>query len=115
DAERSPRSGEEPSEIEAGDVLHDASAAADRRAAPAHEFDAEREIARRAETRGERTGGCGGDRRAGRAVVRAERIQREPLAVRRNGVVNLAQRRASFGGEREIAGRVLGDAGVRGE
>src|SRR5262249_104098 len=61
------------------------------------------------------SGAWGGKGGGVRGVVGAERIQREPLAVRGNRVVNLAQRRARFGGQREIAGRVLGDAGVRGE
>ena len=41
----------EPREIEAGDVFHDASAAARDLACAGHELDAEHEIARRAERR----------------------------------------------------------------
>ena len=44
-AQRSPRAGEEPRQIEAGDVLHDLSTTADDIAAPVHELEAEQQVA----------------------------------------------------------------------
>ena len=55
DAERSPRPGEQPRQVEPGDVLHNAASPARDRAAARRELEAEDEIARCPVVRGEWT------------------------------------------------------------
>src|SRR6185437_1902251 len=109
--QRAPRAGHEPREIEPGDVLDDAAAAPRQDAVTGHELHAQGEVARPAEEGGERPSGRRGERCADGPVATPERIEREPLTVRRRRLANLVERGRGARREREIAGHVLRDAG----
>jgi hypothetical protein len=85
-AERPPRAGDEPHQVEAGHVLHHAPAGAHHVAGAGHELGAEHEVARQAEGMGERPGGRRGDGRAQRAGVGARRVEREELSFGARGL-----------------------------
>src|SRR5262245_16748826 len=110
DAERSPRSGEETSEIKSSDVLHYAAAAAHHTRVAGDEFEAEHDVARKAEVMRQRPDGRSRDRCADRAVVGAVGIERQPLAGRAGDARDLGERRAGANGDGEIARYVLRDA-----
>ena len=109
----SPCAGDEPHEIEARHVLHDASSRAHHVTRAPHELAAEHVIARRAERRrrGARRRRC--DRRAERACGGPMRVEREPLALARCRALDLGERRAGARGEREVARLVSRDAEQR--
>ena len=99
------RATDEAGEVIARDVLHHLPASARDRPVRQHQSDAEDEVARRAEAMPKRPGQVSGEERSDGRVAR--RIERQPLAVFAQGVLERRQAKTRLDRARQVAGLVL--------
>ena len=109
DAESAESSSGELRKIVAGDVFYDFAAAAGERAIGKRERHANNEVAERTEAQAQRTAIVGGEHTADRGFFRPQWIEREPLAMLRDSLLQFVKFATRFDGNSEVSPGVIGD------
>ncbi|MCY1512942.1 hypothetical protein D9M68_474220 [compost metagenome] len=113
-AQRAERTGQHARDVVAGDVLHHLAAEAQHLGAAIDEHGAEHVVAHRAHAGTRRAAEAGGDHAAdGSAICKAQRLERQALALFSKRGLELGQRRAGTHGDDQFAGFVARDASER--
>ena len=110
DAEAAERSGQQPRQIVTGDVLDDDPAALGKTSVRSRELDADDQVARRSVSMPPRSAVIGGNDAADCGAIRRGRIERNPLAVRREHPVHVPERRSGLDCRRQVAMAVRNDS-----